>query len=85
MAAAISWSANCNDDCRMNIISIVLLIAPVATMFAQAIREPPPQSKYPIVRLPPRDFLELPADLVRKLQRRGCTIPQPKETLLSPR
>ena len=31
-----------------------------------------------IVRLPPAAFPELPANLVRELQRRGCTVPQAK-------
>lgn len=32
-----------------------------------------------VVRLPPAAFRELPANVVRELQRRGCTIPQEAE------
>jgi hypothetical protein len=35
-----------------------------------------PERKYPIVRLPPTAFPELPKNLVTELKRRGCTIPQ---------
>jgi hypothetical protein len=34
------------------------------------------QADQKIVRLPPSTFPELPANVVRELQRRGCTIPQ---------
>jgi hypothetical protein len=44
---------------------------------AQAIGQLPPQSTYPIRRLPPTAFPELPKNLATELKHRGCTIPQP--------
>jgi hypothetical protein len=47
---------------------ILLLSMATAPIFAQ----PEPR----IVRLPPSAFPELPGNLVRELERRGCTVPQ---------
>jgi hypothetical protein len=44
---------------------------------AQAIGQPSSQLTYPIRRIPPTAFPELPKNLVTELERRGCTIPQP--------
>lgn len=61
----------------MNFVTLVLLIAPFAPIFAQSPGESPPLHTYPVLRLQPTAFAELPKSLVVELQRRGCTIPQP--------
>jgi hypothetical protein len=38
--------------------------------------QPPPERKFKTVRLLPRAFPELPKNLLRELERRGCQIPQ---------
>jgi len=45
-------------------------------MGAQPVRQSPRRT-YPVVRLQPTAFPELPRNVDRELQRRGCTIPQP--------
>jgi hypothetical protein len=57
-------------------VSLVLLILAVTPSFGQSPENPPSERKYPIVRLPPAAFLELPKNLVTELNRRGCTVPQ---------
>ena len=57
-------------------LSLVLLALVFTPCFGQTPGNPPPESKYPIVRLPPTAFSELPKNLVRELKRRGCTVPQ---------
>jgi hypothetical protein len=57
-------------------LSLVLLALVFTPCFGQTPGNPPPESKYPIVRLPPTTFSELPKNLVTELKRRGCTIPQ---------
>jgi cytochrome c len=37
------------------------------------------KQRYEVVRLPPTAFRDLPKELVRELQKRGCTIPQSKD------
>jgi hypothetical protein len=44
---------------------------------AQAVGREPPQRTYPVHRLQPSAFPELPKVLLSELERRGCTIPQP--------
>jgi hypothetical protein len=55
-------------------LSLAWLSLTIMPTFAQP---PPSERKYPIVRLPPTAFPELPASLVTQLKRRGCAIPQP--------
>lgn len=47
---------------------------PVGT---QAVGQTTPQRTYPVPRLQPSEFPELPNNLLMELERRGCTIPQP--------
>ena len=61
----------------MNFVALVLLIAPLAPIFAQSPGEPPPLYAYQVLRLQPTAFPELPRSLVAELRRRRCTIPQP--------
>jgi hypothetical protein len=61
----------------MSFITLILLIAPVAAIFAQRTGDPPSRHTYPVLRLKPTAFPELPKSLVAELERRGCTIPQP--------
>jgi hypothetical protein len=56
--------------------SLVLLVLAFTPCFGQTPGNPPPESKYAIVRLPPTAFSELPKNLVTELKRRGCTVPQ---------
>lgn len=44
---------------------------------AQASDQSRPERTYPVQRLQPAEFPELPKSLVTDLERRGCTIPQP--------
>src|SRR5437773_2711035 len=46
---------------------------------ALALQTPPasPQRKYPVLKLRPAAFPELPANLAAELDRRGCRVPQP--------
>lgn len=61
----------------MNSITTVALICLVAfPAWPQATASPASERKYPILRLPPTAFPELPKNLVAELKRRGCTIPQ---------
>lgn len=46
-------------------------------MGAQASGHPPPKRIYPVRRLRPAEFPELPKSLATELERRGCAIPQP--------
>ena len=57
-------------------LSLVLLALVFTPCFGQTPGNPPSESKYPIVRLPPTAFSELPKNLVRELKLRGCTVPQ---------
>ena len=57
-------------------LSLVLLVLAFTPCFGQTPGNPPPESKYPVVRLPPTPFFEMPKNLVRELKRRGCTVPQ---------
>jgi len=43
----------------------------------QAVDQHSPQRTYPVLRLQPAAFPELPKNLVSELENRGCTIPQP--------
>jgi hypothetical protein len=61
----------------MNSINTAALICLVAfPVWPQATANPASDRKYPIMRLPPSAFPELPKNLVTELKRRGCTIPQ---------
>jgi len=61
----------------MNFINTAALTCLVAfPVWPQATANPASERKYPIVRLPPSAFPELPKNLVTELKRRGCTIPQ---------
>src|SRR6266581_8758902 len=62
-----------------NLVGVALLIATVAPTFAQLpdeLKRKFDQADKKIVRLSPSAFPELPGNVVRELQRRGCTIPQ---------
>ena len=61
----------------MNFVSLSLLIVTLTPIFAQQPGQPSPQRTYPVMRLKPTAFSELPKTLIAELQRRGCTIPQP--------
>jgi hypothetical protein len=61
---------------RFALALALLSVVPLAVQ-AQAEGDSLPQRKYPIVRLPPTAFSELPKNLIAELNRRGCTIPQP--------
>jgi hypothetical protein len=50
-------------------LSLTVFAAAVSSPFAQ-------ENRARIVRLPPAAIRELPGNLARELQRRGCTIPQ---------
>src|ERR1035441_11056544 len=57
-------------------LSLVLLALVFTPCFGQTPGNLPSERKYPIVRLPPTAFSELPKNLVTELERRGCTVPQ---------
>lgn len=57
----------------MSSLNLVLMVTAVGPIFAQDTGEPPPQRTYPVLRLNPSAFPELPKSLVGELQRRGCT------------
>jgi hypothetical protein len=64
---------------RRTALSVVLLSLTIITTFAQLpedLKRRFDEAERRIVRLPPTAFPELPANVVRELQRRGCTIPQ---------
>jgi hypothetical protein len=59
--------------------ALALLFIAITSVFAQQTADLQRQfdeAERRIVRLPPTAFPELPAAIVRELQRRGCTIPQ---------
>ncbi len=61
------------------IISLALLSITLTPIFAQLpedLKRKFDEAERRIVRLPPTAFPELPGNVVRELQRRGCTIPQ---------
>jgi hypothetical protein len=68
-------------DLRMSWNAVVLasVIATVAPAFGQLpedLKRQFDEAEQRIVRLPPTAFPELPRNVVRELQRRGCSIPQ---------
>jgi len=60
----------------MSFIIVFLLSVPLS-LFTQGTAEPPSRHTYPVLRLKPAAFAELPKSFVAELDRRGCTIPQP--------
>src|SRR5437773_1573493 len=61
------------------LILSVLVATAVRSSFAQLpddLKRKFDQADQKIVRLPPSAFPELPGNVARELQRRGCTIPQ---------
>jgi hypothetical protein len=64
---------------RWTTVVPALLIAAIAPVFAQLpedMKQQFDEAERRIVRLPPTAFPELPPNVVRELQRRGCGIPQ---------
>jgi hypothetical protein len=58
-------------------LSLVLIFAAFSFgQISEDAKRPWREAERQIVRLPPTAFPELPRNLVRELQRRGCTIPQ---------
>jgi hypothetical protein len=65
---------------KRNAIALALLFIPILPTFAQLpedLKRKFDEAERRIVRLSPTAFPELPRNVVRELQRRGCTIPQP--------
>ncbi len=62
--------------CVLAVVVVAASILPLP-MGAQAVGQPPPQRTYPVLRLRPTAFPELPKNLITELKRRGCTVPQP--------
>jgi hypothetical protein len=65
---------------RLIAVSLALLSITIIPTFAQLpedLKRRVDEAEKGIVRLPPKAFPELPGNVVRELQRRGCTIPQP--------
>ena len=65
--------------CFPGLICSVLVATAVSPCFAQFpddLKRKFDQADQKIVRLSPSAFPELPANLVKELERRGCTIPQ---------
>ena len=66
----------------MKSASAFVLLTFIATPLVLAqrpadLQRPFDEAQRQIVRLPPAAFPELPRNVIRELQRRGCTIPQP--------
>jgi hypothetical protein len=74
------WEVGKVDGSRltaMKTASVVSLFCILSLLTGtQAVGQPSPQRTYPVVRLQPTAFPELPKNLVTELKRRGCTIPQ---------
>jgi hypothetical protein len=71
------WDVQVYSQMKLGVtLSLVLLVLAFTPCFGQTPGNPPPESKYAIVRLPPTTFSELPKNLVTELKRRGCTVPQ---------
>jgi hypothetical protein len=72
---------------RFCVFVLGLLLLTKAVSFGQQSEDPMvkkfEEAEQRIVRLPPTDFPELPPNIVRELQRRGCEIPQ--DELLAPK
>ena len=65
---------------KLKAVSLALLSVTVIPTFAQLpedLKRKFDEAERRIVRLSPTAFPELPRNVVRELQRRGCTIPQP--------
>jgi hypothetical protein len=54
----------------------VMAVGPSFAQLSEDLKRKFDQADQKIVRLPPSAFPELPSNIVRELQRRGCTIPQ---------
>lgn len=64
---------------KLNAVSLALLSITIIPAFGQLpddLTRKFDDAERRIVRLPPTAFAELPRNLVRELQRRGCTVPQ---------
>ena len=76
-ANGLVWDVQVYSQMKLGVtLSLVLLVLAFTPCFGQTPGNPPPESKYAIVRLPPTTFSELPKNLVTELKRRGCTVPQ---------
>ncbi|WP_321472288.1 hypothetical protein [uncultured Paludibaculum sp.] len=56
---------------------VFVVLAPAFAQLPEEVARKFAEAEKRIVRLPPTAFPELPGQVVRALQRRGCTIPQP--------
>ena len=64
---------------KLRAVVLSLVIATVAPIFAQLpedLKRQFDEAERRMVRLPPSAFPELPRNVVKELQRRGCSIPQ---------
>jgi hypothetical protein len=61
---------------KTGFLAALFCILPIPAS-AQGVGQTPPQRTYPVHRLQPSAYPELPKHLVMELERRGCTIPQP--------
>lgn len=60
----------------VSLLSLSIAILPVCTQSPEDQKREFDEAERGIVRLPPSAFPELPGNLARDLERRGCTIPQ---------
>ncbi len=60
----------------VSLLSLSIAISPIFAQPSEELKQKFDEAERRIIRLPPTAFPELPADAIRELGRRGCTVPQ---------